>query len=75
MRSVHAPLLIVHSTEDELFPVAMAQRVHAAANEPKRLVLVDGVQHNGMLEGKAEAYLRPVIKFLNEGPQKNDTYQ
>jgi hypothetical protein len=42
----------------------MAQRVYAAANEPNRLVMLDGLKHNGMLEGQAVDYLAPIIEFM-----------
>jgi alpha-beta hydrolase superfamily lysophospholipase len=61
---IQVPLLMVHSKSDELFPPAMAQQVYAVANEPKHLVLVPGLKHNDMLEGKAAEYLAPVIEFM-----------
>jgi len=62
--SVQIPALIVHSKSDEVFSSAMAQQVYAAANEPKHLVLLDGLKHNDTLEGKAADYFAPVIEFL-----------
>lgn len=64
IRSVQTPLLIVHSKIDEVLPSTMAQQVYAAANEPKQLVLLDGLKHNDTLEGKAADYFAPVIEFL-----------
>jgi len=64
--SVQIPVLIVHSKNDEVFSSAMAQQVYAAASEPKRLVLLDGLKHNDTLEGKAADYFAPVIEFLKE---------
>jgi alpha-beta hydrolase superfamily lysophospholipase len=64
IQSVQIPLLIVHSRSDEVFSSAMAQQVYTAANEPKRLVLLDGLKHNDTLEGKAADYFAPVIEFL-----------
>lgn len=40
------PLLLVHSPDDEIVPVAHARRLSAAAREPKRLLLTSG-SHNG----------------------------
>ena len=36
---VTAPVLILHGERDAVIPVAMGQRVYAAANEPKEIVL------------------------------------
>ncbi len=58
------PVLIVHSTDDQLFPTSMAEKLFAAANEPKNLVLLHGLKHNDMLEGRHAEYLAPVIEYL-----------
>ncbi len=67
IRSVHVPVLIVHSTEDQMFPTAMAEQLLAAANDPKGLVLVHGLQHGDMLEGGHAQYLEPIIAYLERG--------
>lgn len=42
---VKVPLLVVHSDEDQIFPLSMARRVYGAANEPKAFVRVHGYKH------------------------------
>ena len=44
---VHIPVLIAHSATDTLIPLRHAQRLFAAANEPKRLLVLDGVYSDG----------------------------
>jgi alpha-beta hydrolase superfamily lysophospholipase len=66
VQSIHFPLLMVHSDSDELFPSSMSKQVVSLANEPKRLVLVPGLKHNDMLEGRAAEYLAPVIEFMQD---------
>jgi pimeloyl-ACP methyl ester carboxylesterase len=39
------PLLIVHGDKDEFFPVDHAERIYAAAGEPKELWIVPGFGH------------------------------
>ena len=39
------PLLVVHGDKDEFFPVDHAERIYAAANEPKELWIVPGFGH------------------------------
>jgi len=39
------PLLIVHGDKDQFFPVDHAERIYAAANEPKELWIVPGFGH------------------------------
>jgi len=42
---VHAPLLIVHSDADQLFPLSMPRRIFNAANQPKAFVRLHGYTH------------------------------
>jgi pimeloyl-ACP methyl ester carboxylesterase len=41
-----APLLVVAGERDRIVPVGHSRRLFAAAPEPKRLVVLDGVDHN-----------------------------
>lgn len=50
--AVHAPLLVVHSDEDQLFPMSMPRRIFAAANDPKAFVRLHGYRHE-------DGHLRP----------------
>jgi pimeloyl-ACP methyl ester carboxylesterase len=44
---VHVPVLIAHSVTDTVVPFHHAQRLFAAANEPKRLLVLDGAYTDG----------------------------
>jgi len=47
------PLLVVHSPDDDIVPVAQARRLFAAAREPKRLLLTEGAHNDdGFLRRK-----------------------
>jgi len=60
---VGAPLLILHSREDEIFRLAHAERLFAAAAEPKRLVVLAG-GHNDAFMVSADVYRAAVREFL-----------
>jgi uncharacterized protein len=45
---VRCPIIVIHGDADELIPVADGIAVHAAAAEPKRLVIVPGGRHGAM---------------------------
>jgi fermentation-respiration switch protein FrsA (DUF1100 family) len=55
LRSIHVPLVFVHGTRDQVIGPAHSERLHAAANEPKQLLLVDGAMH-------MEALLQPALQ-------------
>lgn len=65
--NVHAPVLIVHSDADQLFPVSMPRRVFKAANEPKSFVIVHGYRHeDGHVRPDAN-YWAAVVAFAQTG--------
>jgi len=65
MPQLRAPLLILHSRDDEMFPMSYAQRLLAAAPEPKRLVELRG-SHNDAFLVSAPAYRQAIANFLAE---------
>jgi fermentation-respiration switch protein FrsA (DUF1100 family) len=50
IRSVTAPVLILHGKQDEVIPVEMGRRVYRAANEPKRIELFAQGAHEDLFE-------------------------
>ncbi|MFI6778948.1 alpha/beta hydrolase [Nocardia sp. NPDC050412] len=49
IRKLRAPILIMHGDQDELLPLRHAERLYAAAPEPKRLVVFPGGGHNDLI--------------------------
>lgn len=47
--ALECPVLIVHGDRDELIPLRHGQALFAAAREPKRLEVLEGVGHNDVL--------------------------
>jgi hypothetical protein len=60
---VHAPLLMLHGTEDDIIPLAHGRRLYERANEPKRFVEIEGAGHND-LRLAGDAYFGPLDAFL-----------
>lgn len=60
---INAPLLVLHSRDDEFFPMRHAERLLAAAREPKRLVELRG-SHNDAFVVSAETYRQALEQFL-----------
>jgi fermentation-respiration switch protein FrsA (DUF1100 family) len=61
--SIHVPLLILHSREDTLINFSHAQRLFAAANDPKQLVELHG-GHNDAFAVSALTYRAALSKFF-----------
>lgn len=60
---VRAPLLLLHSRDDEYFPMRHAERLLAAATAPKRLVELRG-SHNDAFRVSDAGYRAALARFL-----------
>jgi fermentation-respiration switch protein FrsA (DUF1100 family) len=70
IREVHAPILIVHGTRDQIVPFTMGQQLFAAAEEPKWFYPIDGAGHNDLLEVGGDSYLARLKSFVSETGKK-----
>ena len=68
--SINAPLLILHSRDDEYFSMRHAERLFAAAREPKRLVELRG-NHNDAFLVSADTYRAALKDFCARLPEAN----
>jgi hypothetical protein len=66
VRDVHAPVLIVHGTRDEVIPYVMGEQLFRAAPQPKQFYRVEGAGHNNLMEVGGEAYLACLRHFVAE---------
>jgi fermentation-respiration switch protein FrsA (DUF1100 family) len=60
---IAAPLLILHSREDEMIPFRHAERLYAAARDPKQLVALRG-SHNDSFTISSNAYRNALKSFV-----------
>ncbi|MCS7048747.1 MAG: alpha/beta hydrolase [Verrucomicrobiae bacterium] len=60
---ITAPVLILHSRDDEIFSFAHAEQLHAAARAPKKLVALRG-SHNDAFLVSASEYREALREFL-----------
>ena len=58
-----APLLIAHSTDDEIIPYAHSRRLYAAAREPKAFLELSGGHNEGFVFAREE-WIKAVQEFL-----------
>lgn len=61
---VREPVLIVHGTQDRVIPVTHGKKLHALANAPKRLAIIDGAGHADLwLHGLWDQVLRLLADY------------
>lgn len=64
LEGVTAPVLVIHSRDDEIIPYAHGQRLFEAAREPKRMLEIRG-DHNGGFWISREVYESGLRAFLD----------
>lgn len=60
---VHCPVLIIHGRRDGLVPFSHAEKLFAAANEPKRHFWVDNAGHNTVTYEAGSDYGHAILAF------------
>ena len=63
--AVKAPVLVVHSREDEIIPFEHGQRLFDAAADPKTFLAIRG-DHNGGFLISGQAYVEGLRTFLDK---------
>lgn len=65
IRQINVPLLIGHSTEDDLIPYEHGHRLFQLANEPKQFFEMQGDHGNGFLQ-TGKAYVQALSSFFDK---------
>ncbi|HEY9767279.1 MAG TPA: alpha/beta fold hydrolase [Coleofasciculaceae cyanobacterium] len=65
IKVVKTPVLILHGRSDRTIPVSMANRLYAAAPEPKQLAIIDQANHDNLPEFGAQQYTLRLKQFIN----------
>lgn len=65
---VRMPVLIVHGTADPYVPARFSQELYDAAQEPKRLLLIEGGTHNNSMRIGRQEYRQALDELLGETP-------
>ncbi len=60
---IQAPVLLIHSPDDELVPYAHSEALYAAARAPKTLAAISGGHIRGFLES-GEIYIESIRSFI-----------
>jgi hypothetical protein len=65
IRSVHAPVFIIHGDNDAVIPYELGREVFDAANEPKRLWTLEGSGHNDIVLVAGRRYVERLQEFYD----------
>ncbi len=65
IKEVESPVLLLHGLADDFVRPEFSKQIHAAANDPKKLVLVEGADHGDVPERMgAEEYARVIHDWV-----------
>ena len=70
LAAVKCPVLITHGDPDDTIPKEHGQRLFAAANEPKKLLIFPGAGHN-VFGSQGSEYLELIAAFVEEAVKPN----
>jgi fermentation-respiration switch protein FrsA (DUF1100 family) len=71
LSQVHCPVLITHGDPDHTIPTDQGRALWAAANEPKKLLIFPGADHNVFGSG-GDRYLDIVAEFIRNAMNPGD---
>ncbi|HEV3485933.1 MAG TPA: alpha/beta hydrolase [Vicinamibacterales bacterium] len=74
IRRLQVPLLVLHGTDDEVIPCAMAHEILGACPTPKRIFCVEGGLHKDLFIKDADALIWAISQFIAELPHAHRTY-
>ena len=63
LESVQAPVLVLHSPQDDVIPYELGRRLYDAANEPKEFAILNGDHNTGFIASRLH-YERVLARFL-----------
>ena len=72
--AVRAPVLIVHSESDQIFPLTMSRQIFRAANEPKAFIRLKGYTHEDGHMRPDGTYWAGVMTFAQTGKLPQTSY-
>jgi uncharacterized protein len=65
VRRVQSPVLVIHSSQDDIVPYDLGRMVYQAAGEPKEFLQIEG-DHNSGFVASGEKYLNGLRSFISK---------
>ena len=72
LRGCRIPVLVVHGSEDQLFPVALGRALYEACGPGAEWLLVPGYGHNQPFNQPQLDYWEPILRWIDRGSSSPD---
>lgn len=66
IKSIHAPILLLHGQRDRIIPFEHSQQLFANANDPKEIVLLPDCGHNDMGVQNSQQFQDAIDNFVSK---------
>ena len=66
MKKIKCPVLIIHGDEDDIVPLTQSQEIVEYINEPKKLVIIEGMTHNVTNASQMNSILKELSEWLEK---------
>ncbi len=66
IRGINVPVMIIAGSEDSIVPIEQSDKLFEASPEPKRLLVIDGADHNDFALTAGDRLVDEVVEFLDE---------
>jgi fermentation-respiration switch protein FrsA (DUF1100 family) len=65
IKNVNCPVLVVHSTDDEMISIEHGRRLFEAADEPKEFLEIEGTHNEGIIKSRQQ-YIEGLASFISK---------
>ncbi len=66
MKKIKCPILIIHGDEDDIVPLSQSQEIIEYINEPKKLVVINGLGHGSADTEQMNSILKEISEWLEK---------
>lgn len=70
--AIKSPALLIHGVDDEMIPIAQAEKLYMAIQQSKKMVRVEGAGHNDINMQEAQKYIVGFLDGLDYPEQHNN---
>ncbi len=64
VQQLNTPILVLHGDRDDIVPIDQGRKLYMAANDLKRLRIIEGAIHHNILEGDGELYWKEIESHI-----------
>ena len=64
VQQLSTPILVLHGDQDDIVPIEQGRKLYMAANDPKRIHIIERASHNNICEVGGDLYWKEIESFI-----------